>query len=330
MLREVVAQAGIVVALLTCGASAAPPVVAEKPVHTPSVTTLRDVVLTFATGDKKPPPGSLERNLGEAIDTAERFLRRSPEQMASSDLLSKASRGLPPDSAGGRELSRFVRLKRDNWYQQTVDGRLVGRRLAALNIVSVPKSSNGRKATDVLYLVYADDGWHVSFDVEKDAELLGGDAPAAAERLRSLSEARQKEIASVVTEPLKEPIPFRGTWTTHYRTSFVYLTFDGQGEVFFLQDHPNGTASYGVFDYHLVGDEIVLETGSVAIRFRRHPDSGWEVDNRWYPNLVTEDARLWFPDYGEKEILLTPVRKGEQPVRRPVLERTDATLPLAQ
>jgi hypothetical protein len=328
MFRRDVPRAAVVVALLTCGASAAPPVVAEKPVHSPPVTTLRDVLLTFATRDKGPPPGSPERNLGEAIDAAEKFLRLTPEQMPSSDLLSQASREFPADSAGGRRLSRFVRLKRDHWYQQAVDGRLVGGRLAALNVVCVPKPANGPKATEILYLVRAAEGWRVSFDLGKDAESLGGDAPAAAETLRSLSEARQKEIASVVSEPLKEPIPFRGTWTTHYRTSFVYLTFDGQGEVFFLQDHPNGTASYGVYDYHLVGDEIVMETGSVAIRFRRHPDSGWEVDSRWYPELVADDARVWFPDYEGKEILLTPVRKREQPVRRPVPERTDATRPV--
>ena len=135
-----------------------------------------------------------------------------------------------------------------------------------------------------------------------------------------VGEMRLTELRDVVSRPLEAPLPFRGTWTTHFRQSGLFLCFNGDGQLTTIVMH-NGSTSYSVCDYHLSNDQIVIESLLGPIRLRIHRDQFWEHDGQQFYSLTTADPRIWFPDAPKEILYLNPVYHGDSPVRRPVNNR---------
>jgi hypothetical protein len=294
---------------------------AESGAADDEIRSLADVGWESIAADRAPEPGSLAARLGASSDVVDKFVRLAPAAMKDSELLSERSRNVAVDSAGGRRLAHFAELRKTHWYPQVVDMRFAGERLAAALVVFVPRPTQNAKVVEELYLIRTGDDWRISFDPEADwAAQPDPIDPAPLAALKTATDKRRAELLNVVSKPLDQPLDFHGTWTTHFQTSFVYLTFQENGEVFMLQVHGNGTASYNVHDYHLSGDEIVIEDGQYPIRLKHDNGNYWEQDGRRYYGLVTSDAKRWFPDRPDTEPLyLKPVYKGDWPVRRPIL-----------
>ena len=286
----------------------------------PSVETCADVFWETVAADREPAPGSRAARLREAGDIADKFVRLQPAEMEQSVLLTDRSRRLPTDSPGGKKLAQLSKLRKDHWLSQVVDMCFVGDSLAAALVVFTPRPTQGAKSVATIYLLRQGDEWRITFSPEEDAEAsLGAAGRKSFQALAAATDKRHAELANVVSRPLAEPIPFSGTWTTHFEQSFVYLTFQANGEVFVLQVHDNGTSSYSVLDYQILDDEIVIEAPLYPIRLRFAEGQYWEQDGKRFHSLVTSDGRHWFPKRKDPEPLyLRPVYKGDYPVRRPV------------
>jgi hypothetical protein len=159
----------------------------------------------------------------------------------------------------------------------------------------------------------------VSLDLEADAALtLGDEAPRMIAALREATERRLAEINRVIAAPLEKPLDFHGAWSTHYRQSFAYFMFDSNGDVFVLQTRDKGGTSYGVYDYHVTDDEVVIEMAYFPIRLKRgDEDKYWEQDGQRHYGLFLEDPRMLFPEC-DKPLFLMPSYKSDWPIRRPL------------
>jgi hypothetical protein len=295
------------------------------------IQTAADVLLEnpeFRPGGGELDPNSPAAVLGAAFDMAERFLRLKRENIFQSPALTERSRDLLPTAPERQKLEHILELREANWYHQFVDARFAGDRLATMLMVFTPRDPQQSKTVYALDMVRKNDEWQVTLDQAADAQLaIGEKGPTHVAALRTAVDARLAEIKGVISAPLANALDFHGTWTTHFAQTFVYLTFQSNGEVFFLQTR-EGSSSYGVHDYHLTEDEVIIEMQYFPIRLKRRAgDNYWEQDGqRHYPMLI-EDPRCWFPDCNEP-LQLKPVYKGEWPIRRPV-DRDEIESPAA-
>jgi hypothetical protein len=121
---------------------------------------------------------------------------------------------------------------------------------------------------------------------------------------------------------LDAPLPFRGTWTSHFRQSGLFLCFNEAGEATTIVTRGNGTMSHSVCDYHVADSHIVIESQRGPIRLTLRRDQFWEHDGQRHYALSVEDPRIWFPDAPKEILYLKPVYQSDWPVRRPVQKNT--------
>ena len=320
--RIPVALAWTVLALTTCALAQAPGA-ATRPAAHPAISDLAQLTAELAAADGEPAPGSPAVRLGAAVKAADEFVHLAPEKQAGSELLTEHSRGLPEASAGRQWLVRHQKLRREHWYSQLVDMRFAEDTLAAAFVVHVPKPTGQPKQVEALYLVRRGDRWQVSLDIDADIAAMAPDAKALLVDLKSATEGRLKELTDLLSRPPGAPLPVRGTWTTHFRQSTLFLSFDGVGEVALIQVDGHGNSRFSVRDYHVADGQIVIEAHTGAVRLKVDPARGWDQDGQRHYCLVTENPRVWFPECGDEVLYFNPVLKGDWPVRRPVPQRPD-------
>jgi hypothetical protein len=266
--------------------------------------------------------------LGAAFDVVEMFLRLTEAEMLRSPMLTERSRDLLPNSPERQKLARIVELRAANWYDQFLDARFAGDRLATLVYMFRPRDPAQRRQIFTIDMVRKHDQWQVTLDLASDAASpLGDQADAHLAALHKAIDARLAEINGVISAPLDKPLPFHGTWMTHFRQSDVYVTFDTTGEVFFIRTEA-GSAGYGVYDYHLTGDEVVIEAPVGPIRLHRAAESDKPLDVECNQVLILDEARLWFPECNEP-IHVVPIQHDDAPIRRPTAA-TPAAEPAAK
>jgi hypothetical protein len=292
--------------------------------QTPAVeiSTAADVLLEHPEfhpngGEHELDPDSKAAVLGAAFDVIEKWLRLPRDEAFKSPAITERSRGFLPTAPERQKIEALRDLREEGWRDQFVDARFAGDRVATMILLLKPRAGDAERRVVTLDMVRQFDAWQVTFDLPGDAALpLGDEAPAHLAALRAAVDRRVAEIASVVSAPLKERLPFSGTWTTHFRQTFVYVTFHDDGHAFFLRTE-GGASGYGIYDYHLTDDEIVLEMPFFPVRIKRRADlSPREHLGRQYPDLLIEDPRFWFPECREP-LGMRAVLPDDAPVSRP-------------
>ena len=291
---------------------------AEPAASSPVIRTQWETVLEPAIRGEDPAPGTLAFVLVSAADVAEKFGRLESKAQNGSDLLTEHSRNLPDSAPGRTWLAQQQKLRQEHWYQQLVDMYFADDRLAMAMVMFVPRLTQQPKVVEPLFLVRQDDHWRVSLDIDGEvASQLGARGQQQLAAIRAAGEMRLTEIRDVVCRPLEAPLPFRGTWTTHFHKSGLFLCFDGDGQATTIVTR-DGSTHYSVCDYHLSNDQIVIESQLGPIRLRVNRDQFWEHDGQRFYSLTIADPRVWFPDAPKEILYLKPVYQGDWPVRRPV------------
>ena len=309
---------GIAAAL--CGLIASASIANAQPPADPKITCAAEIFLEGILAEEREQqvdPNSQAARLGAAFDVAEKFLSLTPEDMLNSPSLTDRSRDLLPTSPGRQRLAHLVEIDEANPSGQIVDARFAGENIATIIRVCSPRPSHQPKRIVTLDLVRKYDDWQVTLDLEADAVLpLGDAAPAYIAALRKTTDKRVAEITSVIERPLDEPLPFHGTWTTHFAQAFVCLSFDTTGKAFTLRVE-EGASSYGVFDYHLTDDEVVIEARMIPIRLKRHAgDNNFEHNGERFETMRIDDPRIWFPECRDP-LFLQPIPPEDLPITRP-------------
>ncbi len=307
--------------VLGCSVAMAQAEVAPSQLPEPKILAMADLHIDFILAESQEGDANISprlKALGPASDVFDKFLRLSEADMLKSPMLTDGSRDLLPSSPGRLQLARLVELREAHWYDQVVDARFADETLATLIILYTPRQPATGKQIITLDLVRRHDVWQVTLDLDADARLPLGDraAPTVA-ALRAAVDRRVAELLSVTSAPFDKPLPFHGTWSTHFGTSFVYLSFYSSGEVFMLQTH-EGSHSLDVYDFHVTDDEVVIESRGAPIRLRRLSDVYEEHDGKRHESLKIEDPRIWFPECKEPLLLRPQTYKGDWPVRRPI------------
>ena len=291
---------------------------AEPAAPSPVIRTQWEIMLEPAIRGEDPAPGTLAFVLVSAANVAEKFGRLDPKAQNDSELLTEYSRRLPESAPGRIWLAQQQKLRQEHWYQQLVDMYFADDKLAMALVMFVPRPTQEPKVVEPLFLIRQDDHWRVSLDIDGEvASQLGAQGQQQLVALRAVGEMRLTELRDVVSRPLEAPLPFRGTWTTHFRQSGLFLCFNGDGQVTTIATHA-GSTRYSVFDYHFSDDQVVIESNQGPIRLRLHRDQFWEHDGQRFYSLTIADPRIWFPDAPKETLYLQPVHHGDWPVRRPV------------
>jgi hypothetical protein len=291
---------------------------AEPAASSPVIRTQWEIMLEPAIRGEAPAPGTLAFVLLSAADVAEKFGRLDPKAQNGSELLTEHSRSLPDSAPGRTRLARQQKLRQEHWYRQLVDVYFADDALAMAFAVFVPRPTQKPKVAEAMYLIRQGNQWQVSLDIDTDVtRLLGAKGQHQLAMLRAAGEQRLTELREVVSRPLEAPLPFRGTWTTHFRQSGLFLCFNADGQVTTMVTHA-GSTSYSVCDYHLSDDQVVIESHQGPIRLRINRDRFTEHDGQRFYSLSTADPRIWFPDGPKETLYLQPVHHGDWPVRRPV------------
>jgi hypothetical protein len=294
------------------------PTVTQAAAAPPMIRSLWDIMLELAISGKDPAPRTLAAVLGSASDVAEKFDKLDPQVQHGSDLLTEHSRNLPDSASGRTWLAQQQKLRQEHWYQQLVDMYFADDTLAMALVMFVPRPTQSPKVVEPMFLIRQDDHWRVSLDIDGEvASRLGAHGQQQLAALRAAGELRLTELRDVVCRPLKAPLPFRGTWTTHFRQSGLFLCFNGDGQVTTIVTR-DGSTHYSVCDYHLSNDQIVIESQLGPIRLTMNRDQFTEHDGQRFYGLTVADPRIWFPDAPKETLYLQPVHHGDWPVRRPV------------
>jgi hypothetical protein len=286
------------------------------------ISTAADVLLEHPEfhpdgGEHELDPESKSAVLGAAFDVAEKWLRLPDDERFKSSALTERSRGFLPTAPERQRFEAFRELRGVGGGQNFVDARFAGDRLATMILLVKPREAADRARVLQLDLVRQFDAWQVTLDLPGDAALpLGDQTDEHVTALRNAVARRVAEIEGVVSAPLEKRLPFSGTWSTHFRQTFVYVTFHDDGKVFFLSTR-EGSSSYGIHDYHLSGDEVVIEMPFFPVRLKRVADRPPRVhEGREYAELLLEEPRPWFPECREP-LLVGPVLPGNAPISRP-------------
>ena len=298
--------------------------IAGKPAASPPVIRSQwEVMLDLAARGEEPAPGMPAFALLSATDVVEKLGRLDPKAQNDSDLLTGHFRRLPESAPGRSWLAKQHKLRQANWYRQVVDVVFADDVLAMAFVVFVPKPTQKPKVAEAMYLVRQGDQWRVSLDIDADVKnLLGDGGKGRLAILRAAGEKRLQELQALVSRPLDAPLPFRGTWTSHFRQSGLFLCFNGAGEATTIVVRADGTMSYSVCDYHVADSHIVIESQRGPIRLTLRRDQFWEHDGQRHYALSVEDPRIWFPDAPKEILYLKPVYQSDWPVRRPVQKNT--------
>ncbi|MBM4089710.1 MAG: hypothetical protein FJ276_09820 [Planctomycetes bacterium] len=176
-------------------------------------------------------------------------------------------------------------------------------------VVFVPRPTQKPKVAEAMYLVRQGDQWRVSLDIDGEvASQLGAGGQQQLAALRAAGEMWLTEPRDVVSRPLDAPLPFRGTWTTHFRQSGLFLCFSGDGQVTTIVTR-DGSTSYSVCDYHLSHDQIVIESLLGPIRLRIHRDQFWEHDGQrfyvWKTGYTTSFRQILTASPQEQVVTLS-------------------------
>jgi hypothetical protein len=296
---------------------------AEPAASSPVIRTQWEITLEPAIRGEDPAPGTLAFVLVSAANVAEKFGRLDPKAQNGSNLLTEHSRSLPDSAPGKAWLARQQKLHQEHWYRQLVDVYFADDALAMAFAVFVPRPTQKPKVVEAMYLIRQGNQWQVSLDIDAEVtRLLGAKGQHQLAMLRAAGEKRLKELQAVVSRPLDAPLPFRGTWASHFRQSGLFLCFNEAGEATTIVTRGNGTMSYSVCDYHVADSHIVIESQRGPIRLTLRRDQFWEHDGQRYYTLSVEDPRIWFPDAPKEILYLKPVYQSDWPVRRPVQKNT--------